>query len=127
MIDVTVTGYSGDRLVVAAERRPACGRCLDGRGCGMGLLARRSDLPVSLTLEAPEPRPAIGSSIRLVASPGVLSAALLGYGLPLAGVLAAAASGPLAAALGLAAGIVAARTLARGRVGWQVAVRDPAR
>ena len=122
-----MTGYAGDRLIASVERRTACARCLDGRGCGMGLLGRRSDGAVTLKLPAPRQRPAVGSSVALAASPGVLRAALVGYGLPLAGVLAGAASGPLAAAAGLAAGILVARLLASGRVHWRLIERGPSR
>ena len=122
MIDATVTGYSGDRLIASVPRRAACARCLDGGGCGMGLLGRRAEGAVTLTLPSPRPRPAGGSNVRLAARPGVLGAALVGYGLPLAGVLAGALSGPLAAAAGLAAGVLGARLVARDRVRWRVIV-----
>lgn len=127
MIDATVTGYAGDRLIASVERRRACARCLDGAGCGMGLLGRRSENTVTLRLPAPRQRPAVGSSIGLETRPGVLGAALVGYGLPLVGVLAGALAGPLAAGAGLMAGIAVARLLARGRIRWRVIERGPAR
>lgn len=120
MIKATVTGYAGDRLVASVQSRPACARCLDGHGCGMGLLGRQTARPATLTLNAPRPRPAVGSTVGIAARPGVLAAALVGYGLPLAGVLTGAVSGPLAAIGGLAAGVLVARVLVRGRVRWHV-------
>ena len=113
-------GYAGDRIVASVERRKACARCLDGGGCGMGLLGRRAAEAVTLTLPTPRRRPAVGSNVALVTNPGVLGAALVGYGLPLAGVLAGALAGPLAAFSGLIAGVLVARHVARGRVRWRV-------
>ncbi len=121
-----MAGYAGDRLVASVARRRACARCLDGGGCGMGLLGRRAADTVTLTLPAPRQRPAIGSRIALAANPGVLAAALVGYGLPLAGILVGALSGPMAAVSGLAAGMLVARCLARGRVHWRVVERGHA-
>lgn len=120
MLTARVTGYRGDRLLADVPRQRACARCLDGRGCGMGLLGSRRTDTVTVEVEAPAERPAPGSTVSLSGAPGVVGAALLGYGLPLAGLLAGAVSGPALSLAGLAAGMMSSRWLLRGRVRWHV-------
>ncbi|MEO0616530.1 MAG: SoxR reducing system RseC family protein [Pseudomonadota bacterium] len=115
-----MTGYRDDQLIAAVPRQVACRRCLDGQGCGMGLIGSLRSGTVSVALPAPRTRPEPGSEITLSGAPGVVGAALLGYGLPLAGVLAGAALGPAAALAGLLSGIAVSRVALRGRVGWRI-------
>ena len=107
------------RVAVTAS---ACPRCAAGKGCGAGLLARQ-DVPREIELELDDRlRLEVGDTVRLSLEPSkLLRAAVIAYGLPLAGVvtLPAAAwflAGPLteaaavsAAGVGLVAGVLAAR------------------
>ncbi|MEO0345922.1 MAG: SoxR reducing system RseC family protein [Pseudomonadota bacterium] len=120
MITARVTGYRDDQLIATVPRRVACHRCLEGKGCGMGLIGGRRSDTVTVALRAPRTRPEPGSDITLFGAPGVVGAAMLGYGLPLAGVLAGAAFGPVAAFAGLLAGVTVSRVMLRGRVGWRI-------
>lgn len=111
------------RLVVAAA---ACPRCASGKGCGAGLLAR-PDAERELEIDqAGRWDLEVGDTVRLSLDPArLLHATLLVYGLPLAGLvlvpaLAWLALGPLtdgsallAAAVGLIAGLIAARRRVR--------------
>ena len=120
MIKARVTGYRDDQLIATVPRRVACRRCLDGKGCGMGLIGSRPSDSVTVALPAPRTRPEPGSGITLFGAPGVVGAAMLGYGLPLAGVLAGAALGPAAALAGLLGGVAVSRAVLQGRVGWRI-------
>ena len=120
MVTARVTGYRDGELIATVPRQVACRRCLDGKGCGMGLLGSRRSDTVTVALPAPRTRPEPGSDITLFGAPGVVGAAMLGYGLPLAGVRAGAALGPVAAFAGLLGGVAVSRTVLRGRVGWRI-------
>lgn len=105
--------------LIAVDPVPACRRCMEGRGCGAGLLYA----PGATEIAIPAP-----SGIDLVAgdvvelrlpAAALLRAASLAYGLPLAGLLLAAAGAALmgagdvvtvlAAGGGMLAGALAAR------------------
>ncbi|MEM1437585.1 MAG: SoxR reducing system RseC family protein [Pseudomonadota bacterium] len=120
MITARVTGYRDDQLIATVPRRVACRRCLDGKGCGMGLIGGTRSGTVTVAVPAPQTRPAPGSEITLFGAPGVVGAAMLGYGLPLAGVLVGAALGPVTAFAGLLAGVAVSRVALRGRVAWRI-------
>ena len=82
----------GVRAIVAVEAAAVCSRCASGRGCGAGVfVARRGarHLEVVLTDDGDL---AEGDVVTIELAPGnVLRAALLVYGLPLAGAAAGAA------------------------------------
>jgi sigma-E factor negative regulatory protein RseC len=110
----------GVRAIVAVEAALVCARCASGRGCGAGIFAarqgvRRLDVALQEGGDFAE-----GDAVSIELAPGnVLRAALLVYGLPLAGAAAGAAAayafalgdaGAAATALvGLAAGAMAGR------------------
>jgi sigma-E factor negative regulatory protein RseC len=101
----------------------ACARCEAGHGCGGGLLgAGRTEreievrIPAGLSLRA-------GDQVRLViSSQQLLNAAVLAYGVPLGGLLLAAATGwlltgdDLSSALAGAAGLIAGVWMSRRRM-----------
>ncbi len=82
----------GVTAIVDIEADAVCARCASGRGCGAGILAARSgtrrlDIAVGEDLKLSE-----GDVVDIQLAPrNVLAAALLVYGLPLAGAAAAAA------------------------------------
>ena len=82
----------GVTAIVDIEADAVCTRCASGRGCGAGILAARSgtrrlDIAVGEDLKLSE-----GDVVDIQLAPrNVLAAALLVYGLPLAGAAAAAA------------------------------------
>jgi sigma-E factor negative regulatory protein RseC len=89
----------GARAIVDVQAEAVCARCAAGRGCGAGVFGarrgtRRLDVAIDDRLDL-----AVGDAVGIELAPGnVLGAALLVYGLPLAGAAAAAA---LAYGLGL--------------------------
>ena len=76
----------GARAIVDVETAVACARCAAGRGCGAGLFAgrpgtRRLELAIAVDQGFEE-----GDVVALELAPGnVLRAALIVYGLPMAG------------------------------------------
>jgi sigma-E factor negative regulatory protein RseC len=80
------------RAIVVVDAEAACARCASGRGCGAGILSgragkRRLELAVGPDLELAE-----GDVVAIELAPGnVLRAALIVYGLPLAGAIIGAA------------------------------------
>lgn len=114
----------GDLAFVEAERL-ACARCQAGTGCGAGLLTGDRG-PTTLSVRIP-PRSAYspGDLVRIaISGPSLLRGMMLGYGLPLAGLIAGTAVAALmitgeggevaavaAAFTGLAAGVIAGRIL----------------
>lgn len=115
----------GNLAHVEAERI-VCARCQAGTGCGAGLLTGdrgRTTLRVRIP---PRSGYSPGDRVRIaVSGQGLLRGMMLGYGLPLAGLLAGTAiaalllagegsdlAAVLAACSGLAVGVVAARLLA---------------
>jgi sigma-E factor negative regulatory protein RseC len=115
----------GIRAIVAVEAAAVCARCASGRGCGAGIfMARQGVRRLEVALAGGGPF-AEGDVVSIELAPGnVLRAALLVYGLPLAGAAAGAAlafafalgdAGAAATALaGLAVGAVAGRRRLRG-------------
>jgi len=110
----------GVRAIVTVEAAAVCARCASGRGCGAGIFAVRQGLRrLDVAIEAGGDL-AEGDVVSIRLAPGnVLRAALLVYGLPLAGAAAGAAlayafalgdAGAAVAALGgLAAGVATGR------------------
>lgn len=105
--------------LIAVDPVPACRRCMAGRGCGAGLMYA----PGTTEITVPAPSglslaPGDIVELRLPAA-ALLRSAILAYGLPLAGLLLAAAGAALAGAsepatvlaagIGLVAGVLAAR------------------
>ena len=118
--EATVLAVRAGFARVRVQAPVACARCATGRGCGAGLGAspRPRELEVRL---APGPAPEPGDTVRLALEPALLlRAALVAYGLPLAGLAAAVAAAGAAGgsdllqvclgAAGLAAGIALGRT-----------------
>ncbi|HSM30114.1 MAG TPA: SoxR reducing system RseC family protein [Woeseiaceae bacterium] len=113
----------GVTAIVDIESDAVCARCASGRGCGAGLFAarggsRRLEVEVSEGLELAE-----GDVVDIRLAPGnVLLAALIVYGLPLAGAAAAAALaymaslGDAAAAAMALAGLVSGALIGRRRL-----------
>ena len=89
----------GARAIVDVKAEAVCARCAAGRGCGAGVFGarrgiRRLDVAVDESLDL-----AVGDAVSVELAPGnVLGAALVVYGLPLAG---AAVAAMLAYGLGL--------------------------
>ena len=113
---------------VRVDTRAACPRCASGKGCGAALL-QGNERVIELNIDLPGGvDPAVGDTIGLTISPVyLLNAALIAYGLPLAGlVLFAGLSvwfagegsewiSVAAAAVGLFAGLRFGRRLLRNR------------
>ncbi len=118
----TIISLNNGLATVSVDRTVACARCAAGKGCGAGLLGSQRE-PARIELPAPEGmRLAVGDRVNLELLPtNLLEAALLVYGLPLAGVLVALSAGWLIAGAlndahaiilaiaGLLAGLVAGR------------------
>jgi sigma-E factor negative regulatory protein RseC len=110
----------GTRAIVEVEAAAVCARCASGRGCGAGLFAGRQGLRRLELGIAANPGLEEGAVVALELAPAsVLRAALIVYGLPLAGAAVGAAlayalmlgdAGAAALALvGLCAGALAGR------------------
>jgi len=121
-----ILSLADSTATVSVDIGTACARCRAGKGCGAALLQdpdRRVNIDVELPADAGF---RVGDRISLTISPiYLLRAAILAYGVPLAGILAALAtasvfggiSGDGQAVLyalgGLAAGLLASRRLLR--------------
>lgn len=119
-IQSLVSDANGTRAVVGIDVAAACPRCRAGKGCGAGLFSdagRQRDVEASIAagLELRE-----GDLVEVALAPhNLLRAALIVYGLPLAGAVAAAAlayglamndvTAAVAALVGVAAGLVSGR------------------
>jgi sigma-E factor negative regulatory protein RseC len=113
----------GVTAIVDVETDAVCARCASGRGCGAGIFAakggnRRLEVAVSESLGLTP-----GDVVAVRLAPGnVLLAALIVYGLPLAGAAAAAALayaaslGDAAAALMALLGLVSGALIGRRRL-----------
>lgn len=120
-----VRDAGGARAIVEVEAAAVCARCAAGRGCGAGTFSSRAGntrLEVAL---GPDLELVEGDAVGIEMAPGnVLRAALIVYGLPLAGAACGAALAYLnalgdggAAALaiaGLCAGALISRRRLRG-------------
>lgn len=119
----TIVSISDGQVIALVERSTVCARCAAGKGCGAGLLGGKSS-PARVEVKVPPSMQLqVGDRVSLSLDPAdLLGAALLVYGLPLVGVVAALAigglvtNGPLGdvSALGLAitgllAGLLAGR------------------
>jgi len=115
-----VTDSRGRRAIVDVDVASACPRCAAGKGCGAGLLTgsnsvRRVEATVSNDIAL-----AAGDSVEIaLASANLLQAAVIVYGLPLAGGIGFAglaylfALGDAAAALAAVAGLALGLLLSR--------------
>ncbi len=106
---------------VRVDEPVACARCAAGRGCGAGIFARQRAgeiIDAHVLDDGLEPGAAVDI---LLDDGGLLKAALLAYGYPLAGALAGVLSGSAfgdsGAAIGALAGISAGLLLSRARIG----------
>ena len=121
---ITVTGFEPvPHALVEVDASVSCARCAEGRGCGAGLLgrssgSRRVDARIASGLTVRE-----GDEVRIELAPSnLLQAAMIVYGLPLAGaVLGAglaylAGLGELYAAMAALGGILAGLMVARLRL-----------
>lgn len=82
----------GTRAIVDVETRAVCARCAAGRGCGAGIFTARSGRRRLEVAVGPHTELAEDDVVAIELAPGnVLLAALIAYGLPLAGAAAAAA------------------------------------
>ena len=111
---------------VAIDAASACARCRAGRGCGAGVF---TGVPRQRVIRLPVPRGErieVGAEVTVrIPGESLLRAALLAYGLPLAGLIGGGVAGfaldggdvvaALAAAAGLAVGAFAARSQAHRR------------
>jgi sigma-E factor negative regulatory protein RseC len=122
---------SGTRAIVEVASAVVCARCESGKGCGAGLLGRQSKdrrveavVMENLSVEN-------GDLVSIALAPrNILRAAMIVYGYPLAGAVAAAilaygtglgdAYGALVSLIGLVTGIV----LAKIRLGNSRCLRD---
>jgi len=118
-----VTGEQGARALVDVDAGLACARCAAGKGCGAGLLGGNAGPRRVEAVVAEHRALAPGDRVELVlASRNLLRAALVVYGLPLLGAVAAAvfayllALGDAAATLAASAGLVAGWFVSR----WQL-------
>lgn len=83
-----IVSVADGRATVSVDRAFGCARCAAGRGCGAGLLAVQSRLIDVRLVAGLALRP--GDEVRLALAPSsLLRAALLAYGLPLAGLVTA--------------------------------------
>ena len=93
-----IRSAGGARAIVDVDAAAVCARCASGRGCGAGILPgrtgnRRLEVPVEPGLQLAE-----GDIVGIELAPrSVLRAALIVYGLPLAGAVCGAALAYLAA------------------------------
>lgn len=111
---------SGTRAIVEVESAVVCARCESGKGCGAGLLGRKSGEKRVEAVVAEDLDLENGDLVSVVLAPrNVLRAAVIVYGYPLCGAVLAAilafgveagdAGGAIAALVGLVGGILAAR------------------
>jgi len=126
VVEITRDSH-GVRAIVAIEAATACARCASGRGCGAGVFTARQGVRRLEVALAAGSGLAEGDVVNIELAPGnVLRAALLVYGLPLAGAAAGAALA-FAAALGDAgAAAMALAGLAAGAVAGRRRLRDDA-
>lgn len=119
-----VRDTGGARAIVEIEAAAVCARCASGRGCGAGIMSgragtRRIEVSIEQDLDLAD-----GDVVGIELAPGnVLRAALLVYGLPLAGAICGAALAYMnglgdggAAAIAIA-GLCAGALISRLRLG----------
>jgi sigma-E factor negative regulatory protein RseC len=112
-IVAVIRDAGGTRAIVDVEAGAVCARCAAGRGCGAGVFtARRGRRRLEVAV-GPHTGLAEGDVVAIELAPGnVLRAALIAYGLPLAG-----AAGGAALAHALSLGDSGAAVLALGGLG----------
>ena len=83
-----ICALRGASATVRVETGISCPRCASGKGCGAALL-QGGEREVQIDIDLPPGvTPAIGDTVRLAISPVyLLNAALVAYGLPLAGMV----------------------------------------
>jgi sigma-E factor negative regulatory protein RseC len=120
IIQALVTDARGTRAIIDVDVGTACPRCAAGKGCGAGLLVgssrlRRVEASFNASLDLTE-----GDNVEIELTPkNLLQAALIVYGLPMLGAIAAAgfayvmvlgdAAAASAAIVGLLGGLVVSR------------------
>ncbi len=120
IIQTLVTDARGTRAIIDVDVSTACQRCAAGKGCGAGLLVgssrlRQVEASFSASLDLAE-----GDNVEIALTPNnLLQAALIVYGLPMLGAVAAAgfayvmalgdAAAASAAIVGLLGGLVVSR------------------
>lgn len=127
----SVVGYAGAGLVVDVSLKATCEQCAQGRGCGMGLLARRQQQRITVFTPKIQPGDApaypLGTRVTIALPKQEMSLlALIIYALPLLAALLAAGvlslftvSDWLIAALffsTLLCGVITLKYLLRGRM-----------
>jgi sigma-E factor negative regulatory protein RseC len=120
---------SGTRVVVDVDAAEACPRCAAGKGCGAALFTNsgrrvEASVPDDLSLDA-------GDVVELSLAPdSLLRAALIVYGLPLIGAVAAVSIawglslGDVAASISALAGLLLGLAIARRHLGKQRCLRQ---
>ncbi|MFK8052712.1 MAG: SoxR reducing system RseC family protein [Woeseiaceae bacterium] len=126
-VDGSIVQVSDSSLRVSILPPATCSACLDGRGCGAGLL-RRAGKPLEITIGLSHEHQRdfqIGERVRVrLSDAGILPLSSLAYGLPLLGLLCGVSLtsvfGPVANAIagvsGALFGVLLARALS-GRLG----------
>lgn len=103
---------------------PRCARCASGRGCGAGLVGEDGRLRRVDALIPPGCEIAVGDEVCIELAPdSVLGAALIVYGLPLAGAIVGAGAAYLAGLGDAGAAVIALAGLASGALLGRARVR----
>jgi sigma-E factor negative regulatory protein RseC len=112
---------------VEVTSAPRCARCASGRGCGAGLVGEDGRLRRVEALIPPGCEISVGDEVRIELAPeSVLGAALIVYGLPLAGAVGGAGVAYLAGFGDAGAAMIALAGLALGALLGRMRVRrDP--
>jgi sigma-E factor negative regulatory protein RseC len=126
-----VTGPSGTLAIVDVDVEAACPRCAAGKGCGAGLLTGAGRIRRVEAVVGDDMSLAAGDCVEIGLAPAnLLRAAMLAYGLPLAGGVGFAglaylwAAGDTAAALAALAGMLLGLMLSRWRLSDSGCIND---
>lgn len=127
VLSVQVLDEDQSLATVEVDAAPPCPRCAAGKGCGAGIFAGRGPWRVDAVVPpAVEIRPGDVVTIDL-AGPGLLPAALIVYGWPLAGAITGAMlalAGPWVGDASIAAGAFAGLVVAGLLAGRRLRARD---